>query len=198
MRYGAKKNGYHGGVSLQEVVVPLVVLAPTALEEMPGWTEVPAEVPPWWLEATTGDVQAPGTEMIRQPAKPKKTSKGQGELFAHRDETGPPVVAEAPVWLDRLFESEVFQSQRALHRRVKLDDERIRKMLLVLDERGQLTQAALAQRLGVPEVRLPGIIAAVRRVLNLDGYDVIHVDDASDTISFDRELLVRQFEIKDK
>ena len=181
LRYGTKKNGYHGGASLQEVVVPIAILAPSALEEMPGFVEVPAEVPWWWL-----DEDAP--KEIPSP-KPRAKDKGQGELFPKKD--------ARPSWLNRLFESETFQEQRALHRRVKIEDDRIRQMLLALDERGKLTRPALAQRLGIAYVRLPGILSALRRVLNVEGFDVIQVDEASDTVSFDRALLCRQFEIEE-
>lgn len=184
VRYGTKKNGYHGGASLQEVVVPIAVLAPTALEEMPGWVEVPAEVPSWWLD------DEPSEDVAAPAPRPLPRDKPQGELFPKKE--------AAPSWLDRLFESETFHEQRALHRRVKLEDDRIRQMLLALDERGKLTRLALAQRLGVAHVRVPGILSALRRVLNVEGFDVIQVDEASDTVSFDRALLCRQFEIEDR
>ena len=77
------------------------------------------------------------------------------------------------------------------------EDDRVRQMLLALDERGKLTRPALAQKLGVAYVRLPGILSALRRVLNVEGFDVIQVDEASDTVSFDRALLCRQFEIEE-
>jgi hypothetical protein len=61
----------------------------------------------------------------------------------------------------------------------------------------KLTSHALAQKLGVASVRLPGILSALRRVLNVEGFDVIQVEEASDTVSFDRALLRRQFEIEE-
>jgi hypothetical protein len=184
LRYGTKKNGYHGGASLQEVVVPLSVLAPSVMEEMPGWIEVPAEVPVWWLD------EAPPDEATAPAPKRRVPDKRQGELFGKKE--------ALPSWLDRLFASETFQEQRSLHRRVKIEDDRIRQMLLALDERGKLTRPALAQRLSIAYVRLPGMLSALRRVLNVEGFDVIQVDEASDTVSFDRALLCRQFEIGER
>ena len=150
---------------------------------MPGWIEMPAEVPAWWLD------DAPLEEAPAPAPKPRPRDKRQIELFPKKD--------AAPSWLDRLFESETFQEQRALHRRVKIEDDRIRQMLLALDERGKLTRPALIQRLGIAHVRLPGLLSALRRVLNVEGFDVIQVDEVSDTVSFDRALLCRQFEIED-
>ena len=45
VRYSIKKNGYHGGVSMQEMVIPVAVL--TAQDELPeGWVEPPSDAPP--------------------------------------------------------------------------------------------------------------------------------------------------------
>jgi hypothetical protein len=44
-------------------------------------------------------------------------------------------------------------------------------------------------------VRMSGFIAALRRLLNVDGYDVLHVDEASETLVLNRDLLRKQFEL---
>ena len=58
-----------------------------------------------------------------------------------------------------------------------------------------MLRAALAQKLGEPELRMPGLIAAVRRVLNVDGYPVLSVDDTSGSIVLNRQLVEVQFEL---
>ena len=47
VRYAGKRNGYHGGASLQEVLVPLAVLSAGA-KPPPGWRESPVRFPLWW------------------------------------------------------------------------------------------------------------------------------------------------------
>lgn len=47
-------------------------------------------------------------------------------------------------------------------------------------------------------MRLLGMLSELRRVLNVERFDVIQVDEPSDTVSFDRALLCRQFEIEDR
>ena len=47
----------------------------------------------------------------------------------------------------------------------------------------------------MPLFRLGGIVSALRRILNVDGYDVLSVDDASDTVQLNRDLLDTQFGI---
>ena len=67
LRYTANRRlGYHGGLTSQECVAPLAVLAP-ALMEIDGW-EILQEAPPdWWSE---GDV-------MTQLERPKTTKEGK-------------------------------------------------------------------------------------------------------------------------
>ena len=70
----------------------------------------------------------------------------------------------------------------------------MRRLLVSLDERGgKLSRAALAQRLGVPELRLAGVLSAARRLLNVDQFPVLVVDETSGTVEFNRNLLDQQF-----
>ena len=58
-----------------------------------------------------------------------------------------------------------------------------------------MTSVALARALEFPALRLPGLLAKVQRVLNIDGYAVLSRDDASDTVELNRELLLKQFDL---
>jgi hypothetical protein len=53
----------------------------------------------------------------------------------------------------------------------------------------------LAQQLGLPLIRVDGLIQNYRRLLNVDGYDVLSYDQPSETIALNIELLRSQFEI---
>ena len=109
----------------------------------------------------------------------------------HRE---PPLARPQGPWIDRLIESDVFAAQKKQAARTALSETRIRTILAELDRRGgKLTAAALAQSLGVPRFRLGGMVSALRRMLNVDGYDVLSVDEASDTVELNRELLEIQF-----
>jgi hypothetical protein len=99
-------------------------------------------------------------------------------------------------WFERLLASPVYREQRARVRRLQLDDERIRRLLGLLEEHGgKMTCAAVARRLEMPEYRLSGMLAGMRRLLNVDGCSVLEVDESSDTVVFDRKLLETQFGI---
>ena len=192
VRFGMKKNGYHGGATLQEVVLPLGVFAPPATAgHLTGWREAAPEAPSWWQWR----VEALSTlEPERQAALPVRRLRRKGEtgdLFAPAESEIP---QPAKTWIDGLFKTDLFAAQRRQAARTALSDERIRAILAILDARGgKLTRTALAERLGVAPFRLGGIVSALRRILNVDGYDVLSVNDSSETIELNRKLLDTQF-----
>lgn len=192
VRFGMKKNGYHGGAALQEVVLPLgVFAAPDTAARLAGWREAVSEHPVWWQWR----VETAATPEREQPAPaPRPPRKGEtGDLLAHVEPEAP---EPAATWLDRLFESDLFAAKREQAARTALPEERIRTILTELDRRGgKLTTAALAARLGVPQFRLGGIVSALRRILNVEGYDVLSVDETSETIALNRDLLDTQFDL---
>ena len=200
VRYGIKKNGYHGGLTPQEMVVPIAVLSST--DHFPkGWSEQPIDTPAWW------DESSPTTVAVEQPAPKLKPVKPQpsGTLFdMEEDEDTTPAATNVPAesgvvvskWVSRLLSCTVFEDQKRLGGRGVPADEVFIKLLSALDERGgKLTSVALARTLEFPPVRLPGLLAKAERILNVDGYDVLRRDDASDTIELNRDLLLKQFDL---
>jgi len=99
-------------------------------------------------------------------------------------------------WIDRLLQSPMLQARLQQAGRVALPPEKLRGFLQALDERGgTMLRGTLAQKLGEPGLRMPGIIAAIRRILNVEGYAVLSVDDASGSVVLNRQLLEVQFEL---
>lgn len=198
-RYTGRKNGYHGGASLAEVLVPMSVFAPNGVN-VPGWKPAPPQLPDWW------DTPNIKSEAPKAPVTPAKTRPrtappavvGQGGLFG--EEELPVAVATAdasPVdWITALFASSVYVSQRQLAARVALPDAQMRTLLSSLEERGgKFSRVALAQRLGLPELRMGGLLSAARRMLNVDQSPVLVVDEASGTVELNRSLLLQQFHL---
>ena len=189
LRYGMRKNGYHGGATPQEVLVPLsVIVWPTPAADgsrvaaLEGWRAIPSHVPDFW--------DAEPTVRVELPARPTNAAPSrQLEL---------PVAAPAggsANWIDRLFASKVFQAQaEQVKRGLPQDDGVIRAILTALGHRGdRMTRAALAREIDAPEFRLRGLLTALGRLLNIEGYAVLRIDEASDTVILDRALLERQF-----
>jgi hypothetical protein len=196
VRYGGKQNGYHGGLSPQEMVVPIVVLSATD-EPSTGWQVQPVDTPAWWDELSAPPIAETPPKVAKVP-KPRP----KGKLFDPDAEVEVPVPQVEPLpearpdWIARLLKCDVYGQQRQLGGRNVPEDDLVGRMLGALDSRGgKMTTIALARALSFPEVRLPGLIAKVQRLLNIDGYAVLNRDDASNTIELNRELLVTQFDL---
>lgn len=194
LRNGAPRGGYHGGASPQEVLVPLAVLC--AGPAPPGWTQAPPAEPGWWH----GDADAPpvaaGVAPLPTPPRPRPGGVRQAELFADPEPPRAPVAPApaAPEWTDALFGSATYAAQRRLAGRGAPPDEQIRSLLVALAARGgRLSRVALAKALSQPEMRVPGLVNAARRVLNLDQAQVLRLDGAD--VVLDEALLRTQFEL---
>lgn len=154
--------------------MPVCVMAPSGTkldERVESWPAVPK----WWEEDGFA------------------TPVGQGALFKRPGEAEVPPRLE---WLDRLVKSKAFKAQKELACRGAPTDSEVRQLVEVLVAReGKLTRNALAQRLAIAPIRVAGRVAAVRRLLNLEGYQVLRHEVASDTIELDVEALRKQFEV---
>ena len=192
LRYAPKRHGYHGGATPQEVLVPVGVFARSE-DAIEGWKPLPDHKPVWWSE---GEPQ-PAEVLTTSPRRPQRRSQSatrQASLFTGIEASG----AEEPPagWIDHLLRSPIFAAQRRMAGRRALDNGTMEAFLKVLEQHhDRLSQHALAQALGQPEFRMRGILVALQRLLNVEGYQVIAIDEATGTIELNRPLLVRQFQL---
>ena len=199
-RYASRKNGYHGGLSPQEVTVPLSVFVPLGLN-LPGWTAAPPAHPEWWeLPPMPKASAAPpvSTAGVRPARRKAVAHQGQTGLFAPSELPTPVALPRdaAQDWIGALLASPIYGSQRQLAARVAPPDEQMRLLLTALSERGgKLSRSALAHRLSLAEIRLGGLLSAVRRLLNVDQAAVLTVDEAAGTVELNEALLRQQFRL---
>lgn len=197
-RYASRKNGYHGGLSPQEVTVPLSVFAPLGTC-LAGWSPAPANQPEWWelpplLQSRTPVATVP--QQAKPPRKKPVQTEAQAGLFAPVDLPLLEVDAVAQDWIASLLASPIYASQRQLAARVALPDDKMRLLLEALAERGgKLSRTALANRLSLAEVRMGGLLSAVRRMLNVDQAAVLTVDEAAGSVELNITLLQQQFRL---
>lgn len=197
-RYAGRKNGYHGGLSPQELTVPLSVFAPlgTSLAE---WNPAPPSQPEWWelpLLSQSDKPMVAATPQARPIRKKSVQTEAQPGLFAPVDFPPPAVDVVAQDWIAGLLASPIYASQRQLAARVALPDDKMRLLLEALVERGgKLSRTALANRLALAEVRMGGLLSAVRRMLNVDQAAVLTVDEAGGSVDLNIPLLEQQFKL---
>ena len=184
-RYTANRRlGYHGGLTAQECVVPLAVVAP-ALMEIEGWQAQTVIPPDWWFE---GEITIQEDRPSRKKAGKNGPHKPALPLFA--------ATVGQENWVDALLTSDVFASQMETFA-VRLTRKQVEQYLRLLADRNLvLLKSAFAQKLGVSGLRGDGLIATLQRILNVEGYAVLSVD-ASQTIRLNLQLLREQFELGD-
>lgn len=204
VHFGVKRNGYHGGLAPQEMLAPLGVLVSATGKRPEGWAEVALYQPSWWDVAqpeVVVEVAPPHPETTLQTPTVTKPAESLFDIPAHVPTPAEKVPAAStsttpPGWLEPLLASPVFVNQRKSAGRTAVADPVLRSILTTLAARGgKVLRPALARQLNLPPLRLPGIIAAVRRLLNFDGVDVLSVDEASDSVVLDLERLKVQFDV---
>jgi hypothetical protein len=191
LRYTTIGAGYHGGVSAAEVAVPLTVHVAAAVDELAGWVPAAPPEPPWW----------------HSPLAPKRpTVVGIGEPSVGRPGPAPTLFDEpVPVdgaeprdpvtaFVDDLLASEVYATQRARGGRAAPDDLRVRAVVeALLRNDGRLHMTTLAAAAQIPASRMTTVIAAIRRLLAVDGYEALASDPDGVTLILDVPLLREQF-----
>src|SRR6202167_353623 len=174
IRFTSKpRNGYHGGITPQECLVPVVVLADRE-NAIPGWTEVAEATPEWWLASGVAPAQEP---------KAKRRTK-QASLFPDDSD-----------WVTALLAHPEFR-QQMVQPGIRIKTEQIVEALRALDSAGgRLLRPVFASRMNLALVRVGTTVAAMQRVLNYDGYSILTIDEAADMVVLNRSLLEVQFKL---
>jgi hypothetical protein len=220
LRYGPLKAGYHGGAAPAEAVVPVCVLASFVLPEGSGLTGAGPQEPPWWhgpVPVEPGADPAPAPPPAPSPgrSRPRAAARARDDLPALFDlepaagapappagdaaagQVAAPAAAGAEVVAGAVLRSAVYRGQRAIAGRVAVSDQRVRALLEALleapDRRLRRHRAATALQVSPPAI--PGAVAQVGRLLNVEGYKVIALDVDGETVVLDETLLREQFEV---
>jgi hypothetical protein len=99
-------------------------------------------------------------------------------------------------WIGHLLSSPIFAAQRRMAGRRAPDDRTVETFLRELDRHhDRLSQRLLAQALGQPEFRMRGLPVGLQCLLNVEGYQMVAVDEATGTIELNRPLLAKQFQL---
>jgi hypothetical protein len=195
IRYASRKNGYHGGMSPQELVVPLVVLCPDG--DVPeGYAEAPRPRPAWWtIEAPLGGAAPAAAPPVRRKPELPLFEPPEVEHVPGAAGAGSLGAMPEPAWIGALLASTAFAVQRARGARAALPDERLRVLLATLASRGgRMTVQGVAERLGMPPGRVSPIVSAAGQLLNFDGYQSLFLDGGD--VVLDEALLIAQFQLE--
>jgi len=199
LRYAAKRPGYHGGAALAELTVPIIVAKPRGAASPTGWIEAPPQEPVWWNEPVQADAPieaAASTAKAR--AKQKKLSEPAAPtLFDGTEASTEQSILAIPASLgDELLASQAYIRRRRLAGRHPVEDRvTLAVIACLVAGSGRAHRDTLAAAVGVPSYTFNGVLTALRRVLNVDGYPVIDVDSDQETVTLDSVLLREQFKL---
>ncbi|MBQ0986002.1 BREX-2 system phosphatase PglZ [Streptomyces sp. F63] len=209
IRYSGRRAGYHGGASLAEVTVPVLVLAPSADRTPKGWDPLPREqtAPHWWhppVPAPAAETPKDRTEPPAAPrkAKQEKLSRQMEGLFTDDQVPAAPsrpdgrTPAEPRTLGGRVVASEVYEAQKEYVRKAP----EAKVVASVIDALaaagGTMSPAALGAAIsatGRVRRNIEGFVATVQRLLNVEGYPVLGFIDAGHAVKLDVRLLRDQF-----
>lgn len=210
LRYTKTKNrGYHGGASLQEVVIPLGVFVNSShIDALPGWIEVPRNLPKWWFRENIlndqkgsqikqaiedGITTTPNSKMTKKSA----TAELMDDMFASPDVAEISSSTQESVWIDALFDSSIYQQIKTRAGRGAVKEEQLRALIQFLDkQQGQAMETVVLRHLAIPKLRLRGFLAGAQKLLNIDGYPILSVDRETQTIKLSISVLKNQFELQ--
>lgn len=197
LRYATKQAGYHGGASAAEVVIPVIVLSRTPDDlRSAGWIPAAPQAPAWWNDQVISSAASP--DVAARPARPRSTPRpeapGQGAFEIDIPPAPAPTTSAESTLVDDLLASPIYLAQKSRYGARAAADETVRTVLnVLLAQSGRAHRDTLAAAAGIPAIRLPGALAALRRQLNVEGYDVLSVDVDDVTVVLDVPLLRQQF-----
>jgi hypothetical protein len=197
IRYATKQAGYHGGASAAEVTIPIVVLSrqPEALQSA-GWMAAPPQVPSWWndtLAATFAGTANPARQATAQ-RRPKPAAAIPGQVGLDLEILSVGVTAPRVSVLEEVLASGIYLAQKSRYGARAADDDVVRAVLAsLLDRSGRAHRDTLASAAGIPAARMTGTLNVLRRQLNIEGYEVLSIDNDEVTVVLDEALLREQF-----
>lgn len=182
VRYGHKAHGYHGGATLAEVAIPLMVLLPPGMEVLDGWYPHTMGEPAWW----NGDPVVPAPPVSALPKRRMPAPPPSEDLFSSQVSRGRALLA-APSFAtlhsqlpaNRVPSAEVFGAV----------------VDALAEAGGRLPVSAVVQVAGSAGRNPRGFVTALGRVLNVDGFGVIGLTDDGRSVVLDLQLLDEQFPV---
>ncbi|GAA3749398.1 hypothetical protein HDA32_001139 [Spinactinospora alkalitolerans] len=190
IRYTARQEGYHGGISTAEMVIPVLVFVPDTALVPAGWAALrPADhEPSWWARPLTVE---PGTAAAPEPAKParkpKKSRPAQDTVLFKDDSLGTLVT-----------DTEIFELSRSQISRAP-DASKVAAVIDTLAGAGgatpRLPVAHVARAAGESTTshRAVRFLKMVKKVLNIEGFPVLDLPEGERAVELNVELLRRQF-----
>ncbi|MBB4931689.1 hypothetical protein F4561_002509 [Lipingzhangella halophila] len=203
LRYTSRKEGYHGGISTAEMVIPVLVFVPDIALTPAGWAVLrPAQhAPDWWTQPlATGAGAVPAREPEGEPASAGRPSRAKAGTKRTAPVRGASLFDDAAAAGGTLGESVVGSpSFAASHGQVARGPakEEVAAVIDTLVQAGgatpKLPVGRVAQAAGKEPYRAARFLKMVAKVLNVEMFPVLTLTDAERTAELNIGLLKEQF-----
>lgn len=189
VRYQARNAGYHGGGSPAEVLVPVIVLVPGLDELGDGWNLVGRPEPAWWEPTDLPTLVSPPPP---EPAKSKRKAPPKEQAPSLFDEPTSALDEKDSLGAE-VVTTDVYKRQLMVAGRMSLSPHQVSSLIDALNGTGSLeiTVGTAAAVLGVPNSRARGALMQAKRVLDVEGYEVLTI--SGEVVALKRGTLKEQF-----
>ncbi|MEU4481696.1 BREX-2 system phosphatase PglZ [Micromonospora sp. NPDC023966] len=200
-RYGAARAGYHGGASLAELTVPVLVYQRSLAQSAPeGWELAPPQAPAWWNDPVVEAKVEPAETAAAKKSRKKAVVDKVPALFELEMESGAPhpsLPRKPHDFVARVLDSSVYADQLRLAGRAAAGAGLLVETVLrtLVDRGGRAHQETVASAAGLPYAGIGQGLAVVKRILNVEGYEILSFDSDGETLRLDLKLLKDQFEV---
>jgi hypothetical protein len=212
IRYSRRRAGYHGGASLAEITVPIIVLLPSREQLPPGWQVLSPEAvtPIWWttrqaVTETSVPVEAPrAAKPVKQSGRASSRPVGppQDALFGV-DDAGSTAADAASVSVPAIrstvghavVASKQYALTRSLVRKPPAPAEVAAVIDALISADGTMSLSAVAAAASRAGRNPEGLLSTLQRLLNVEGYPVLSQVDGGLNVRLDLPLLREQFEL---
>lgn len=199
LRYGAHARGYHGGVALAEITIPLLAFVRVGSDSPAGWETAGPARPSWWdAERTAVPAVVSGAPVMESgPPRSPVTSRPRQDpdLFEGAGHRPPARTPSKSSRGNSVVRSAAYRNAAtAVPVTARPSDDGVARLLdRVLEAGGVLPVAEALTATGLGSRNPRGVFAVLRRLLNLDGFEVLTVSEAEGLVSINRDLLEEQF-----
>ena len=196
-RYGPARSGYHGGASLAELTIPVLVFQRSLAQKAPtGWEAAPPQVPAWWNDPVIVAADKPQPAVKKSRTKPKVDTSVPSLFEIDTDLSAPAEAIPASSDLvTKVLSSPVYADQLRLAGRAAGPAQSLLEAILrtLVERGGRAHQDTVASAAGLPSTEMGQNLAVAKRVLNVEGYDILGFDSDGETLRLDVDLLRDQF-----
>ncbi|GHH78644.1 BREX-2 system phosphatase PglZ [Promicromonospora soli] len=206
LRYGRTHAGYHGGASLAEITVPVLVFQDVNTSGgAKGWEPAPVQTPGWWTTPVEGPAAPADATPVKGQRGRKKSARAtdlffsdnQDALFDIAEPTHAPGGKPGADLVDQILASETYAEQREGAGRFVVDDSVTAAVLRVLlAHHGRAHRDAVAAAAEVAATTVDQMLSVLKRLLNVDGYSVLSTEDGGETVRLDVAMLREQFGVE--